>query len=419
MSRTLLPSGVRILTEEVPGAPSVALAASVGVGSRDEADDHLGSTHFLEHLLFKGTARRSARDISVEFDSVGGSSNAATAKEYTSYYARVQNSAVPLALDVILDMFTSAKLDEGDFETERTVILEELAMSEDDPEDVAHEAMADALMPNTALGRPIGGTKQSILDVSRQRVFEHYQEHYTPERLIITAAGGLKHAELVDLVVSQLNSVGWHQSGSPTARRPQQPAVPPAPEPFRFVEKDVQQANILIGYQSPNSMDPERYALGIMNTILGGGMSSRLYQEIREERGLAYSTYSYQHGYSDAGFFGLYAGCNPENAELVSSLMLEQLDALAQAGPTRHEFELALGNITGSLALRFESSLARMNRLLGAELGSGEYLSVAEVLERFQAVTMDQVTAAARRIAAAPKTLVAVGKSLGQLERLA
>lgn len=417
--RTLLPSGVRVLTEEIPGAPSVALAASVGVGSRDEAPDQLGSTHFLEHLLFKGTQTRSARDISVAFDSVGGSSNAATAKEYTSYYARVQSSAVPLALDVILDMFTAAKIDPIDFETERTVILEELAMSEDDPEDVAHEAMSDALMPNTELGRPIGGTRQSILDETRDKVFEHYLEHYQPTGLIITAAGGLKHEELLDLVVQQLTSVGWDTTGKPRPRRVQEPSQPPAPQPFRFVEKDVQQANVLFGYQSPHSQDADRYALGIMNTILGGGMSARLYQEIREERGLAYSTYSYQHGYSDAGFFGMYAGCNPENAKLVASLMLDQLTAIANDGVSAHEFELALGNITGSLALRFESTLARMNRLLGAELGSGEYLSVAEALDRFRTVSREDVQRIAQRIAQSPRTLVAVGKSLGSLDELA
>lgn len=419
MSRTLLPSGVRILTEEVPGASSVALAASVGVGSRDEAQDQLGSTHFLEHLLFKGTAQRTARDISVAFDSVGGSSNAATAKEYTSYYARVQSSAVPLALDVILDMFTSARLDPADFETERTVILEELAMSEDDPEDVAHEAMADALMPGTALGRPIGGTKQSILQETRDKVFEHYLQHYRPAGLIITAAGGLRHEELVDLVSAQLEQVGWTDSAQPNPRRIQEPIAPPQPEPFRYVAKDVQQANVLIGLQSPHSQDPDRYAIGIMNTILGGGMSSRLYQEIREERGLAYSTYSYQHGYSDAGFFGLYAGCNPENAEQVVRLMGEQLDSIAQDGVSEEEFQLAMGNITGSLALRFESTLARMNRLLGAELGSGEYLSVKEALDRFREVTREDVGRAAQRLVSAPKTLVAVGNSLGHLDRLA
>ena len=193
----------------------------------------------------------------------------------------------------------------------------------------------------------------------------------------------------------------------------------PKPNPFRYVEKDVQQANVLFGFQSLHSQDPRRFAMGIMNTILGGGMSSRLYQEIREERGLAYSTYAFQHGYSDAGFFGMYAGCNPENAELVARLMLEQLDSIAQSGVSEHEFELAMGNITGSLALRFESILARMNRLLGAELGSGEYLGVGEVLEKFRAVQIEEITEVAQHIANSPRTLVAVGKQLGSLESLA
>lgn len=419
ISRTLLPSGVRILSEEVPSAPSVAIAASLGVGSRDETDDHLGSTHFLEHLLFKGTARRSAREISVAFDSVGGSSNAATAKEYTSYYARVQSAAMPLAMDVILDMFTAAKLDSKDFETERTVILEELAMNEDDPEDVAHEAFADALMPNTALGRPIGGSPESIKAVTRDRVFEHYLENYTPGALIITAAGGVNHEELVELVTKQLDAVGWSAPGAPLARRQQGPVQLPDPEPLRLITKDVQQANVLLGHQSLHALDDRRYALGIMNTILGGGMSSRLYQEIREDRGLAYSTYSYQHGYSDAGFFGMYAGCSPENASAVVDLMRQGLDGIAQSGVTDHEFELALGNITGGLALRFEGTISRMNRLMGAELGSGEWLSVGEVLERFRAVTKEEVQEVAQLISSKPSTLVAVGSSLGQLEKRA
>ena len=415
----MLPSGVRILSEEIPSAPSVAISASVGVGSRDETDDHLGSTHFLEHLLFKGTAKRSARDISVAFDSVGGSSNAATAKEYTSYYARVQNAAMPLALDVILDMFTAAKIDQGDFETERTVILEELAMNEDDPEDVAHEAFAEALMPETALGRPIGGSPESINSVARDRVFEHYLANYSPSSLIITAAGGLRHEQLVELVTRHLEEVSWTEQGSPKPRREQQPAALPEPQPVRIIEKDVQQANLLLGHQSLRAMDDQRYALGIMNTILGGGMSSRLYQEIREDRGLAYSTYSYQQGYSDAGFFGMYAGCNPENAGLVLDLMRAGLDGIAQSGVTDHEFELALGNITGGLALRFEGTLSRMNRLLGAELGSGEWLSVEEVLERFRAVTKEEVQLVAQRISEMPSALVAVGSSLADLAKRA
>lgn len=419
VSKTVLDSGVRILTETVHGAPSVSVSVSVGVGSRDESDSHLGSTHFLEHLLFKGTGKRSARDISVAFDSVGGSSNAATAKEYTTYYARVQNAALGLATDVLVDMFCSAKIGEDDFETEKTVILEELAMNEDDPEDVAHEAFSDALMPGTDLGRPIGGSKESILAVTRQQVVDHYRENYSTSSMVVTAAGGVNHAEFVELVQKQLAEIGWTRHAEPVARREQSYRKPPAPERFRLIDKDTQQAHIILGFQSPRSMDEDRYALAIFNTVLGGGMSSRLYQEIREIRGLAYSTYSYQHGYSDSGFFGLYAGCSPENAEEVVRLMRGEIQAIAEDGVSQEEFDLALGNITGSLALRFEASLARMNRLVGVELGSGEYLSVSEVIARFEAHNLEDVRKVARRIVDAPSTLVAVGKSLGALEKLA
>ena len=419
VSRTLLPSGVRILTEEVPGAPSVALAASVAVGSRDENEQGYGSTHFLEHLLFKGTERRSARDISVAFDSVGGSSNAATSKEYTSYYARVQNSAVPLALDLILDMFTSAKIDEKDFETERTVILEELAMNEDDPEDIAHEKLAEALLPNHELGRPIGGSKESILSVSRPHVLAHYKKHYVPQGLVVTAAGGVKHEDFVALVEKQLAEVGFTGKSSPNPRRSHQVSDLDHPAPFVSVSADFQQANLVLGFRSLSSNDPKRYAFGLMNSILGGGMSSRLYQSIREDRGLAYSTYSYQQGYNEAGYFGMYAGCNPENAKLVVSLMREQLESLAQDGARTEELELALGNLSGGLALRFESSLARMNRLLGAEIGNGEYLSVTEVIDRFRAVTLQEVQEAAQLLVSGPSSLIAVGDNLEHLEELA
>ena len=419
VSKTVLDSGVRILTEHVQGAPSVAISVSVGVGSRDESKHHLGSTHFLEHLLFKGTSRRSALDISIAFDSVGGSSNAATAKEYTSYYARVQNSAIKLATDVLLDMFTSAKIDQADFETEKTVILEELAMNDDDPEDVAHEAFSDALMPNSDLGRPIGGSKESILAVTRDQVVDHYRQHYAAHTLIVAAAGGVEHARLVELVQNQLELVGWNSPQDPIPRRPQQFRKPTQPERFRLIEKDTQQSHLILGFQSPHSMDDDRYALAIFNTILGGGMSSRLYQEIREKRGLAYSTYSYQHGYSDSGFFGLYAGCNSENAEAVIKLMREQLEDIASNGVSDDEFTLAIGNITGSLALRFEASMARMNRLVGVELGSGEYLAVSEVLDRFQSQTKADVLRVANRIASGPSSLVAVGQNLSSLEKLA
>lgn len=412
VSKTVLPSGVRILTEEMIGAPSVAVAASVAVGSRDETGGHFGSTHFLEHLLFKGTARRSARDISIALDSVGGSSNAATAKEYTSYYARVENSALPLALDLLLDMFSSARIDAHDFDVERTVILEELAMNEDDPEDVAHENLAEALLPNHDLGRPIGGTVETINAVDRESVFAYYKTHYIPQNLVITVAGGVSHERVVELVEAELARIGWQSPGSVTQRRPQQLSQLAKPESKRIIKKDVAQANVLLGYQSLNASDPDRFALGILSTVLGGGMSSRLYQEIREERGLAYSTYCYQQGYSDAGYFGVYAGTSEDNTHLVIDLMNQEIAKLKTAGITPEELELALGNISGGLALRFESPLARMNRLLAAEIGTGEYLSISEVMQRFQAVKLDDIVAVANRIFGADPTLVAVGKSL-------
>jgi len=410
--KTVLPSGVRILTEEMLGAPSVAVAASVAVGSRDETGGHFGSTHFLEHLLFKGTERRSARDISIAFDSVGGSSNAATAKEYTSYYARVENAALPLALDLLLDMFSSARIDTHDFDVERTVILEELAMNEDDPEDVAHENLAEALLPNHDLGRPIGGTVETINAVDRESVFAYYKTHYIPQNLVITVAGGVSHERVVELVQAELTRIGWQTAGSVTERRAQGPSPLDRPEPKRIIKKDVAQANVLLGYQSLTASDPDRFALGILSTVLGGGMSSRLYQEIREERGLAYSTYCYQQGYSDAGYFGVYAGTNEENAALVVDLMSQEIAKVKTSGITRAELDLALGNISGGLSLRFESPLARMNRLLAAEIGTGEYLSISEVMDRFRAVTLDGIIAVANRVFVAEPTLVAVGKSL-------
>ena len=419
VSRSVLPSGVRILTEEVPGAPSVAISASVAVGSRDETGGHFGSTHFLEHLLFKGTKRRGQKDISVAFDSVGGSSNAATAKEYTSYYARVQNSALPLAMDLLVDMFTSARIDDSDFTIERTVILEELAMNDDDPEDVAHEALAEALLPDHELGRPIGGTPDTINAVDRDSVFEHYLKHYRPENLVITVAGGASHEQVVELVNAELARVDWHAESTPNQRRAQFDAPLGETDKFRFIEKDVAQANVLLGFQSIRGNDDARYALGIMNTILGGGMSSRLYQAIREERGLAYSTYSYQQGYADAGYYGLYAGTNPENAVVVTKLMWEIFQELADNGVTQAEYDLALGNITGGLALRYEGSIARMNRLLSAEIGTGEYLSVSEVMERFSSVTLSDVQQIAQRIITSPSSLIAVGEGLEHLQDLA
>jgi predicted Zn-dependent peptidase len=409
--RSVLPSGVRVLTEQVPGAQSVSVSFSVAVGSRDETDNHFGSTHFLEHLLFKGTKKRTALDIAVAFDSVGGSSNASTGKEHTSYYARVQDKALPLAVDVIADMLTSSLIDPTEFENERPVILEELAMNDDDPHDVVHEEFSNAVLGDHPLGRPIGGTQETISAVTRDAVWEHYQQNYRPQDLVVAAAGSVDHQELVKLVEQGLIAAGWDLSiaAEPVARRLLHPAKISRGVKVKVINRPISQVNILVGSEGLSVDDPRRHAMGVLNTVLGGGMSSRLFQEIREKRGLAYSVYSFNQSYSDAATFGLYAGCSAAKAIEVTSLMLEELEKVATKGITNAELELAQGNISGSLALKFETNQARMSRLSTAEIVSGEFMDLDESLARFEQVSLEDVQALAADLVSRPRSLVAVG----------
>jgi len=410
--RTVLPSGVRVLTETVPGAQSASVSFAVAVGSRDEVDGHHGSTHFLEHLLFKGTKTRTALDIAVAFDSVGGASNASTGKEHTSYYARVQDKAIPVAVQVIADMLTSSVIDPVEFENERTVILEELAMNDDDPQDVAHERFFEAVLGDHELGRPIGGTPETIKAVTRDAVWQHYQNNYRPEDLVITAAGGVDHDGLLALVEENLELAGWDKNlkAKPRSWRSQAAVVIEPTVSVNVINRPIAQANIILGSQGLVAGDDRRYAMAILNTVLGGGMSSRLFQEIREKRGLAYSVYSFNQGYSDAAAFGLYAGCSPQKATEVIKLMIEELGKVATDGITEAELALAKGNISGGLALKFESTQARMSRLSGAELTDGEFIDLDESLSRYSAVQLSDVQALAKLMFEAPKSYVAVGE---------
>jgi len=410
--RTVLPSGVRVLTETVPRAQSASVSFAVAVGSRDEVDGHHGSTHFLEHLLFKGTKTRSALDIAVAFDSVGGASNASTGKEHTSYYARVQDKAIPVAVQVIADMLTSSVIDPVEFENERTVILEELAMNDDDPQDVAHERFFEAVLGDHELGRPIGGTPETIKAVTRDAVWQHYQNNYRPEDLVITAAGGVDHDGLLALVEENLEIAGWDKNlkTKPRSWRSQAAVVIEPTVSVNVINRPIAQANIILGSLGLVAGDERRYAMAILNTVLGGGMSSRLFQEIREKRGLAYSVYSFNQGYSDAAAFGLYAGCSPQKATEVIKLMIEELGKVATDGITEAELALAKGNISGGLALKFESTQARMSRLSGAELTDGEFIDLDESLSRYSAVQLSDVQALAKLMFEAPKSFVAVGE---------
>ncbi|MEN9753053.1 MAG: hypothetical protein RL670_744 [Actinomycetota bacterium] len=409
--RSILPSGVRVLTEHMPGAQSVSVSFSVAVGSRDETDGHYGSTHFLEHLLFKGTKKRSALDIAVAFDSVGGSSNASTGKEHTSYYARVQDKALPLAVDVIGDMLASSLIDAKEFENERTVILEELAMNDDDPQDVAHEAFAEAVLGGHPLGRPIGGTNETISAVTRDAVWSHYQANYRPQDLVIAAAGGVEHGDLIALVEKSLIEAGWdlNKKAAPVERRLLQPATISRGTELKVIKRPIAQANVLLGMQGLVADDERRYAMGILNTVLGGGMSSRMFQEIREKRGLAYSVYSFNQGYSDGAYFGLYAGCSPAKTAEVTRLMVAEFEKIATDGIRLDELDLAKGNISGSLALKYESTMARMNRLISAEIVNGEFFDLDDSLLHVNSVTLDDVQNLAADLVKRERSIVAVG----------
>ncbi|WP_102508978.1 M16 family metallopeptidase [Sanguibacter massiliensis] len=411
--RSVLPGGLRVLTESTPGQRSASIGMWVGVGSRDETSGHFGSTHFLEHLLFKGTERRDAMSIAEAFDEVGGEANAATAKESTCYYARVLDQDLPMAVDVIMDMMTSARLDADELETERGVILEELAMNDDDPTDVVHEEFSKAVLGDTPLGRPIGGTPQAIRDVPRDAVWEHYRWHYRPETLVVTAAGNVDHDELCRQVSEAAVAGGWtlETGAAPRPRRSDdlEDVVLPAEPAHVEISRPVEQANVVLGTVGLRASDERRYVMTVLNATLGGGMSSRLFQEIREKRGLAYSTYSFASGYAGAGVFGLYAGCAPSRVDEVTELLVAELEKLADGGITEVELRRSQGQLRGGLVLGLEDSGSRMTRLGKSELTYGELLSVDEALERVEAVTLADVQALAQDLASRPRTTVRVG----------
>lgn len=398
--------GVRILTEEMPAQRSASIGFWLAVGSRDEAEDGHGATHFLEHLLFKGTDKYTAADISNAFDRVGGEFNAATAKEFTCYHARVLDTDLPMAIDILTSMVTSATLDAELMDVERGVILEELAMDSHDPTNVGHEKLAAHALGSHPLGRPIGGTKEAIGAITHEHMVAHYRRHYRPEELVITVAGGVNHEEVVRRVADALPA-SWHNDISPAPRRiTKQPAVL---EPGRyFTPLPVEQSAVMLGGTGMNTHDEQRFALSVMNVILGGGMSSRLFQEIREKRGLAYTTYALSAGYSDVGYFGLYAGCNPRVADQVSALLEEELEKLSN-GVTDEEMERAHGQISGSIVLALEDTGSRMSRLGRAELVSGEYLGIDASLQRIRTVDAEQVKAVAERFAASERIFITVG----------
>jgi predicted Zn-dependent peptidase len=408
--RTVLPNGLRILTESIPAMRSVTFGIWVGVGSRDETPARAGVSHFLEHLLFKGTNRRSALDISASIEAVGGETNAFTTKEYTCYYARVLDADSPLAIDVMCDLVIDSVLAPSDVETERGVILEEIAMHDDEPGDEVHDLLAEAIYgADSPLGRLISGTADTVTPMTRKQIQAFYRSRYVPKNMVVSAAGNLDHTKLVKLVREAFDRSGVEPSvGSPS------PAVSPAAPKIRkpsvvVREKDTEQAHVVLGCEGFGRLDQRRFALGVLNNSLGGGMSSRLFQEIREKRGLAYSVYSYTSQYADSGIFAVYAGCAPGKVDEVLDLIKTELARVAAEGLTEAEVVRGKGMMKGGLVLGLEDTGSRMSRLGKSELLYDDMLSVDDLLARVDAVTVDEVRALAAELLTRPMSLAIVG----------
>ncbi|MDA8863380.1 insulinase family protein [Pontimonas sp.] len=411
VSRTIHPSGLRILSESVPGALSTSIGFWIAVGSRDEDSVAYGSTHFLEHLLFKGTPRRSALDIAIAFDQVGGEHNALTAKEHTCYYAKVQDQDLPMAIEVLADMVAASVIDASEFEVERQVILEELAMADDDPSDVAHERITETVLRDHPLGRPIGGNPDTIRASTRESVLEHYARYYRPHELVVTAAGAVDHKDLVKRVTQALSDAGWDLgvSSAPASRRGvAQAEIDRAPQSL-VITRPLEQAVVALATHGIRATDERRPALSVLSSVLGGGMSSRLFQEIRERRGLAYSVYSFASAYADAGMFGMAAGTSPAHVAEVAGLMTTELSSIAHQGITAEELSRTRGNIAGASALALESSDARMMRLGRSELSTGEFVDRDEGLQRLSRVDLGDVQSLAQELLSTPLSAVVVG----------
>jgi predicted Zn-dependent peptidase len=418
--RTVLASGVRVLSEHVPGARSATVGFWFGVGSRDETGTvtgpaghaaSFGSTHFLEHLLFKGTTRRTAFDIATAFDEVGGEHNALTAKEQTCYYAKVQDRDLTMAVEVLADMVTGSLLKEPEFETERGVILSELAMADDDPADVANERFFEAALGGHPLARPIGGSPQTIEAASRDAVWRHYRANYRPNDLVVAVAGAVDHRCLVADVERSLASGGWPMAdaAAPVSRRPTAEAPIGTTTPMVTVRRPIEQVHLIVGTRGLRATDGARMSMSVLNSVLGGGMSSRLFQEVREKRGLAYSVYSFAAGYSDAGVFGMYGACAPANARAVARILIDEVHRIADSGISEVELARAVGQLSGGSALALEDSDTRMTRLGRAELSTGEFVDLDETLRRLALVTAEDVRALAADLTAHPLSICAVG----------
>ncbi|MFD2422602.1 M16 family metallopeptidase [Amycolatopsis pigmentata] len=394
VKRTVLPGGLRVITEHVPGVRSATVGLWVGVGSRDEPISVAGAAHYLEHLLFKGTTNRGATQIAEEIDAVGGEFNAFTAKEHTCYYAQVLDEDLPLAMDLVTDVVFEALCADSDVETERSVVLEEIAMRDDDPEDLLHETFAENVLSGHSLARPVLGTEASITGMSATALRGFYRRRYRLPRMVLAVAGNIDHGRVIRLARKALRA---RLSGSDTPLPPRRGTARIRTERRLVLHTDdTEQAHVMVGLRTPSRHDERRYALSVLNAALGGGMSSRLFQEIREKRGLAYQVYSSVANYADTGYLSVYAGCQPDRLGEVAGVLRDVLGQVGKEGFTDAEVARAKGQLRGGLVLGLEDTASRMSRIGKQELNYGLYEGVDQTVARIDAVTADEVYDLAR-----------------------
>ena len=409
VKRSVHSSGLRIVTEEVPSVRSAAVGIWVNVGSRDEAPATAGASHFLEHLLFKGTTSRTALEISSSIESVGGEMNAFTSKEYTCCYARVIDTDLPMAIDVVSDLITSSIVTALDVDAERKVVLEEIAMRDDDPSDLVHDLFSDTYYGDTAIGRPILGTIDSINGMSRNTVFNYYKKKYLPQDLVVAVAGNIKHKRVVAMVEEALSRDNFLDELGAPVLRPNTPVKNSKQQSVGLLYKKSEQAHMFYGMEGVARADDRRFAMGVLSAALGGGMSSRLFQEIREKRGLAYSVYAYAQQFAGSGVLGFYAGCNPTKAIEVVEIIRSVLSDVADNGMTHEEIERAKGAVRGSLVLSQEDSGSRMSRIGKNEIVYGQVMDFDDILKAISRVSATDIREIAGEFLVKTPTLALVG----------
>ncbi|MHB9093363.1 MAG: M16 family metallopeptidase [Eubacteriales bacterium] len=388
--KEILPNGIRIVTEEMPYVRSVSIGIWVAAGSRDENETNSGVAHFIEHMMFKGTGKRSAKAIAETLDAVGGQLNAFTSKEYTCYYTKVLDEYLDISVDLLSDMFFNSVFDEDEIEKEKNVIIEEIKMYEDAPDELVHDIFANTMWSGHALGRPVIGAAEIIRQMGKKDIVSFKDNLYLPESIVVAVAGNIKHEDVISKLTPLFGGLK-----KKTAKRKY--TAPQAQSSVSFKKKDIEQVHLCIG--TPGlSLDHENiYVLHAMNSVLGGGLSSRLFQEIREERGLAYSVYTYHSSYRDAGLFSVYAGLSKKNLKRVVSLISKEMKSLRANGVTKKELVRAKEQLKGSLFLGLENVSNRMSRLGKSELCLNRVVTVEEAVERINAVTLDDVKDLAKR----------------------